>query len=113
MRTIVIWVVLIILFFGFYAFFAAHPSAEPSPRTDDVSLWQAIVENSVSRVYLGVHWEFDGITMKDAHGKAAFGVPGTPKQLGEIGGVWLGAKIANALAPKLGVSAATIGKSCM
>jgi len=43
MRTIVIWVVLIILFFGFYAFFAAHPSAEPSPRTDDVSLWQAIV----------------------------------------------------------------------
>jgi vanadium chloroperoxidase len=77
------------------------------------SLWQAIVENSVSRVYLGVHWEFDGVTVKGPDGKAAFGVPVTPKELGDIGGVWLGAQIANVLALKLGVSPTTINKSCM
>ena len=77
------------------------------------SLWQAIVENSVSRVYLGVHWEFDGITKK-AHGTSAiFGVPASPAELGRIGGVWLGAKIANAIAPALGIRPHTIAASKM
>ncbi|MEQ1816289.1 MAG: vanadium-dependent haloperoxidase [Nitrosomonas sp.] len=73
------------------------------------SLWQAIVDNSVSRVYLGVHWEFDGITKRNvANTGDEFGVPSSPSALGKTGGVWLGAKIANEIAVKLGVSSATI-----
>lgn len=76
------------------------------------SLWQAIVDNSVSRVFLGVHWQFDGITTRNAAGTDDdFGVPPSPSRLGKTGGVWLGAQIANQLAPKLGVSAATIAAS--
>lgn len=79
------------------------------------SLWQAIVDNSVSRVFLGVHWQFDGITTAgtgaEADGK--FGIPASPKALGKIGGVWLGGQIANKLAPKLGINAGTIAASKM
>jgi vanadium chloroperoxidase len=76
------------------------------------SLWQAIVDNSVSRVFLGVHWQFDGITRRNAAGTDdEFGVPPTPRELGRTGGVWLGAQIANQIAPRLGVSAATIAAS--
>lgn len=76
------------------------------------SLWQAIVDNSVSRVYLGVHWQFDGITKRNAVGTDdEFGIPGSPSELGKTGGVWLGAKIANEIALKLGVSPATIAAS--
>jgi hypothetical protein len=74
------------------------------------SLWQAITDNSVSRVYLGVHWEFDGITERSGAADT-IGVPASPKTLGHTGGVWLGVQIANQLASKLGVSAATINKS--
>lgn len=76
------------------------------------SLWQAITDNSLSRVYLGVHWQFDGITKRNsANTGDEFGVPATPAELGHTGGVWLGAKIANQIAPKLGVSAGTIAAS--
>lgn len=76
------------------------------------SLWQAIVDNSVSRVFLGVHWQFDGITTRNAaNTDDEFGLPATPRQLGRTGGVWLGAQIANQLAPRIGVSAATIAAS--
>ena len=76
------------------------------------SLWQAITDNSVSRVYLGVHWQFDGITERNAaNTEDEFGVPLTPSALGQTGGVWLGAKIANEIAPKLGVSVPTINAS--
>jgi vanadium chloroperoxidase len=76
------------------------------------SLWQAIVDNSVSRVYLGVHWQFDGITTRNAADTDdEFGVPPSPSRLGRTGGVWLGAKIANQLAPRLGISAATVASS--
>lgn len=78
------------------------------------SLWQAIVDNSVSRVFLGVHWQFDGITKRTTPaGVDEFGVPASPADLGKTGGVWLGAKIANQIAPRLGVSAATINSSKM
>jgi hypothetical protein len=76
------------------------------------SLWQAITDNSVSRVYLGVHWQFDGITKRNAADTAdEFGVPASPSELGQTGGVWLGAKIANQIAPRLGVSSTTIEAS--
>lgn len=75
------------------------------------SLWQAIVENSISRAYLGVHWLFDGITVKDENGGSAFGVPQSPAALGPMGGVWLGAQIANQIALALGVTASTIQAS--
>ncbi len=75
------------------------------------NLWQAITDNSISRVYLGVHWQFDGITKRNAaNTDDEFGVP-TPDHLGHTGGVWLGAKIANQIAPKLGVQQATIAAS--
>ncbi len=78
------------------------------------SLWQAIVDNSVSRVYLGVHWQFDGITTRNAaNTDDEFGLPATPSVLGRTGGVWLGAQIANDLAAQMGVSAATIAASRM
>ena len=76
------------------------------------NLWQAITKNSLSRVYLGVHWQFDGITKRNAaNTDDEFGVPASPSELGRTGGVWLGASIANQLAPALGISAATISAS--
>jgi len=78
------------------------------------SLWQAIVDNSISRVYLGVHWEFDGITTRNAAGTGdEFGVPPAPDRIGQMGGCWLGSKIANQIAIKIGVTQATIDKSKM
>lgn len=78
------------------------------------SLWKAIIDNSVSRVYLGVHWQFDGITKRNAaNTDDEFGVPASPSELGKTGGVWLGAQIANQIAPKLGITAATIAASKM
>lgn len=76
------------------------------------SLWQAITDNSVSRLYLGVHWQFDGITKRNAaNTDDEFGIPASPAELGKTGGVWLGAQIANEVALKLGVSPATIAAS--
>jgi vanadium chloroperoxidase len=74
------------------------------------SLWQAIWENSVSRVYLGVHWQFDGITTRNG-ANDEYGIPATPNVLGHTGGVWLGAQIANQIAPRLNISPATIAAS--
>lgn len=74
------------------------------------SLWRAIVDNSISRVFLGVHWQFDGITIVQ-DGADAFGVPQTPDQTGETGGVWLGAKIANAIALQVDVKPEIIDKA--
>ena len=76
------------------------------------SLWQAIIDNSLSRVYLGVHWQFDGITKRNTTNTGdEFGVPASPSELGRTGGVWLGVSIANQLAPALGITAATIDAS--
>jgi vanadium chloroperoxidase len=76
------------------------------------SLWQAIIDNSVSRVYLGVHWQFDGVTTRNSAGTDdEFGVPSSPSVLGKTGGVWLGSQIANQIALKLGVTLATINAS--
>ena len=72
-------------------------SLRPRHRRKFDSLWEATVENSVSRVFLGVHWRFDGISVKDSGGNAATGTPAKPDELGPIGGVWLGREIANAL----------------
>jgi hypothetical protein len=87
---------------------------QPRPLTPVVlpSLWQAITDNSVSRVYLGVHWQFDGITTRNATNTGdKFGIPASPSELGQTGGVWLGAKIANQIAPKLGITQGTIDAS--
>ncbi len=74
------------------------------------SLWEAIVDNSVSRVFLGVHWQFDGITTRDGVDDK-YGIPATPSVLGHTGGVWLGAQIANQIATRLNISTATITAS--
>lgn len=76
------------------------------------SLWEAMVDNAVSRAYLGVQWQFDGITTRlPGTDEDVFGVPATPRELGHTGGVWLGAQIANQLAQKLDISTATIAAS--
>lgn len=76
------------------------------------NLWQAIVDNSISRVFLGVHWQFDGITKRVGNADE-FGEPANPAELGHTGGVWLGGQIANAVALKMGVLPATIAASKM
>lgn len=48
-------------------------------------LWQMIVENGLSRVFLGVHWVFDAFAIDDK---------GNPDLDSQIGGVPLGLKIA-------------------
>jgi hypothetical protein len=85
----------------------------PRPRKPIklTTLWKAITDNSVSRVYLGVHWQFDGVTKLDSNRFDEFGIPSSPSELGKTGGVWLGAKIANQIAEELGVSSATISAS--
>jgi hypothetical protein len=36
---------------------------------------KAVFENSLSRVFIGVHWRFDGLPRKDVNGKRFGGVP--------------------------------------
>ncbi|NJR75013.1 MAG: vanadium-dependent haloperoxidase, partial [Scytonema sp. CRU_2_7] len=54
-------------------------------RTFAGGLWQMIVENGLSRVYLGVHWVFDAFAVDDN---------GNPDSFQNIGGAPLGIKIA-------------------
>ena len=75
------------------------------------NLWEAITDNSVSRVYIGVHWQFDGITVKGTDPDGEFGIPATPEDLGRRGGVWLGCQLANQVATKIGIPVATINAS--
>jgi hypothetical protein len=85
--------------------------ARPVLHQPYASLWQAIVDNSVSRVYLGVHWQFDGITSKGTDPDGNFGIPDAPSKLGRRGGVWLGCQIGNQVASRIGVSEETIKAS--
>lgn len=88
-----------------------HQPARPVLHKAYTSLWQAMVDNSVSRVYLGVHWQFDGITKTGADPDGDFGVPDAPSQLGRRGGVWLGLQVANQIARKIGVAEETLKAS--
>lgn len=47
------------------------------------SLWAAIFENAVSRVWLGVHWRFDAFAAQDVHEPGA--QPGPPYRVNEDG----------------------------
>lgn len=47
------------------------------------SLWAAIFENAVSRVWLGVHWRFDAFAAQDVHEPSAQGGP--PYRVNEDG----------------------------
>lgn len=53
-------------------------------RKFDDGLWQMIIENGVSRVFLGVHWVFDAFALKNKK----------PDLTRNVGGVPLGLKIA-------------------
>jgi vanadium chloroperoxidase len=54
-------------------------------REFDRGLWQMIIENGLSRVYLGVHWVFDAFRVR---------INGEPNLSKNIGGVPLGINIA-------------------
>lgn len=55
-------------------------------------LWQMIIENGFSRVFIGVHWSFDAFALDSA---------GNPNLAVNIGGVPLGLKIANDIINKV------------
>lgn len=69
------------------------------------SLWQAIFENGLSRIYLGVHWNFDALDIKDLKGVGyenaeamSYSHVWTTKRTDKnrpVGGVPLGLGIAN------------------
>lgn len=68
-------------------------------------LWQMIIENGLSRVFLGVHWVFDALDLKVKQGLV---VPDLGITNDKIGGIGLGLRIAedifkagNKLAPVL------------
>jgi vanadium chloroperoxidase len=68
-------------------------------------LWDMIIENAMSRIFLGVHWSFDAFALKN----------GNPDLSRNIGGVRLGLDIAediwnfgNKKAPKLSTAVAMI-----
>jgi membrane-associated phospholipid phosphatase len=56
------------------------------PRTFPGGLWEMIIENSLSRIFLGVHWVFDAFALDSG---------GNPDLTQNIGGVPLGIGIAN------------------
>lgn len=85
--------------------------ARPVLHLQYESLWQAIVDNSISRVYLGVHWQFDGLTVTGADPAGEFGIPASPSHLGRRGGVWLGCQIGNQVAAMIGVPSEILSAS--
>jgi vanadium chloroperoxidase len=66
------------------------------------SLWEAIRDNSESRIFLGVHWRMDGISKLDAGGHTVHGRPAKPADVGRMGGVFLGLGIAKVVATARG-----------
>lgn len=59
-------------------------------NTIDGGLWRMIIENGLSRVYLGVHWSFDAFDTNLLNGQ--------PNLSANIGGVPLGLNIAEDIA---------------
>lgn len=78
-----------------------RPARRDRARRYD-SLWDAIVDNSESRVWLGVHWRFDGISRQVGAAPPEHGRPGNPGELGPFGGVRLGMDIAGVIAAERG-----------
>ena len=65
-----------------------HPASSPKVRSsnDAGGLWGMIRENSLSRIYLGVHWSYDGFVRDDC---------AEIDLTQNVGGVRLGIDIAN------------------
>lgn len=70
----------------------SNSNVRPRHMRSFTGLHQAIYENSISRIFLGVHWRFDGTTGQSAAGMFANAIADN------IGGVPLGLAIANDIA---------------
>ena len=68
-------------------------------RSFEDGLWQMIIENGLSRVYLGVHWNFDAFLVKSN---------GTPNLARKVGGVRLGLDLAEDIF-KTGMKKSNVG----
>ena len=75
----------------------AGPDKLPRPRHNRrfAGLWRAIIENSISRVFLGVHWRFDGFLEESDIASTANKVGGVPLGLCIAEEIWARFETAN------------------
>lgn len=60
-----------------------------------LTLAEAIVENAISRVYLGVHWRFDGVSVEASKPAPSIVLDVNDEKTKKIGGVAIGLKLAD------------------
>jgi len=75
--------------------FDSNGTVRPRHERHFKSLWHAIFENGLSRVFLGVHWMFDAFDASDVKDDDCFKDSDDITYTAKVGGVKLGLDIAN------------------